>query len=153
MGAKVGWLRLYAVAQWQRTSGLSHIPVLGYRWWHLCFVPCNSIAVLKFHGQWRPDYILIRHHLYWSSDHREVATLFAVILLLITYRSHTRVCTLSGVQREMAHCCIDSLHACVPPSYSWTIFAVFKVPDPIVNLFSKYLGKRAEYPSMMGNKR
>ena len=68
-------------------------------------------------------------------------------------RSHTRVCTLKGVQREMAHCCIDLLHACVPPSYSWTISAVFKVPDRIVNLFSKYLGKSAEYPSTMDNKR
>ena len=26
---------------------------------------------------------------------------------------HRRVCTLSEVQREMAHSCIDSLHACV----------------------------------------
>ena len=60
---------------------------------------------------------------------------------------------ISGVQRDMAHCSIDSLQACVPPSYSWAIFAVFKVPDPIVNLFSKYLGKRAEYPSTMDNKR
>lgn len=33
-------------------------------------MPCSSITISKVHGQWRPDYVLIRYHLYQSPDHR-----------------------------------------------------------------------------------
>ena len=42
-------------------------------WLHLSFVPYNSIAISKVHGQWQSRLCLsIRHHLYWCLSHKEV---------------------------------------------------------------------------------
>ena len=35
------------------------------------FMSCNGITVSKVHGQWQPDCVLIRQHLYPSLDLRE----------------------------------------------------------------------------------
>ena len=50
------------------------------------FMSCNGITVSKVLGEWRPDCVLIRHHLYPSLDLRESwpsDSLSAVVSLLI----------------------------------------------------------------------